>query len=70
MNLREYYEQSRLLWNEVDARNREVDEFVARNPDLLDDEAYERFWQLQNEATKAIGDVQSFQLTNKHKVTR
>ena len=70
MNLREYYEQNRKLWDEVDARNKAVDDFVADNPDLGDDAAYEKFWDLQNEATKAIGDVQDFQANNRHKVKR
>ncbi|WP_214510526.1 hypothetical protein [Pseudomonas brassicacearum] len=70
MNSREYYEHNRGLWAVVDAKNKAVDDFVAENPDLNADGVYERFWELQNEATKAIGDVQYFQENNRHQVTR
>lgn len=70
MNVREYYDHSSLLWEEVDARNQEVKKFVAEHPDLLLDGVYEKFWDLQNEATLAVGKVQEFQDNNRHKVTR
>lgn len=70
MNLREYYEQNQKFWDEVDARNKAVDDFVIANPDLGDYAVYEKFWDLQNEVTKAIGDVQAFQANNRHKVKR
>jgi len=61
MTFGEYREQNRKLWAELEAKNQAVNDFVDQNPDLLVDGVYERFWELQNEATLAIGKIQNFQ---------
>lgn len=61
MTFGEYREQNRKLWAELEAKNQTVNDFVDQNPDLLVDGVYERFWELQNEATLAIGKIQNFQ---------
>lgn len=69
MNLREYHDQNSRLWAEVDAKNKEVDKFAAEHENLLGDGVYEKYWELHNEATAALGKVLEFQENNKHKIT-
>lgn len=65
MNANEYWAENSRLWAVLEARNEVVDNFTKANPDLMVPGVYEQFWELQNEATKAVGAIQEFQANNR-----
>ncbi|WP_129586971.1 hypothetical protein [Pseudomonas frederiksbergensis] len=70
MNIHDYYEQIRRFNDELEAKNKVVADFMASNPDLGDDDVYQRFWVLQNQATDAYKEGWEFQENNRGEVTQ
>lgn len=54
MSRRNYHDQEKSLWINVESKIRAVDQFLMNNPELSKDGVFEQFWCLQNEAARAI----------------
>ena len=70
MNHREYHDINRHLMADLEAKNKAVDEFAMQHENLLEDAVYERYWELQDEASKSLGKVLEHQDNYGHKFRR
>lgn len=70
MTPREFADGFRRHSDNLDQKNKAVNDFLADNPDLGDDDVYGKFLDLQNEAAGAAREYWEYFDNNRGKVVR